>query len=100
MYPQKREFVKRYSGKPFAVLDVNADEQLETLRKSVQAGTITWRCWWDAASSKIGQSWNVTSWPTIYLIDRRGIIRAKNLHGQELSQAIEHLMTRDKSSIE
>jgi peroxiredoxin len=96
MYPQKRELVKRYSGKPFAVLDVNADEELETLRKSVTKGTITWRCYWDGRNGHIAQSWNVTSWPAIYLIDRQGVIRAKHIRGQELNQAIEHLMTSDK----
>jgi thiol-disulfide isomerase/thioredoxin len=96
MYPQKRELVKHYSGKPFAVLDVNADEELETLRKSVTKGTITWRCYWDGRSGHIARSWNVTSWPAVYLIDRQGVIRAKHIRGQELNQAIEHLMTSDK----
>ncbi len=93
LYPQKRALMKRYAGKLFAVLDVNADEDVDTVRNSAKEGQIAWRSWWDGPHGKIAETWNVYGWPTTYLIDRRGIIRAKNIRGKELDQAIERVMT-------
>jgi len=36
--------------------------------------------------------YRVTSWPTVYLIDDKGIIRYAQLHGQSLDDAIEFLV--------
>jgi RNA polymerase sigma factor (sigma-70 family) len=82
MYPDERELVKRFEGRPFAMLSVNSDKAREELLKSVEAGTITWRCWWEPRGDEVGpiaQKWHVRGWPTIFVIDHRGIIRIKSL---------------------
>ena len=62
-------------------LAVNSDpkEKLQTLIKDK---TITWKCWFDGGdtSGPIASRWNVHGWPTVYLIDRKGVIRFKD-HG-------------------
>ena len=40
----------------------------------------------------ISIKWSVYSWPSIYLIDAKGIIRYKNVRGDELDEAITKLM--------
>jgi thiol-disulfide isomerase/thioredoxin len=93
MYPEEREFVKRLEGKRFALLSVNTDGDRETLRKSIQDGEITWRCWWDGSpEGPICQNWNVTSFPTIYVLDGNGAIRFKNIHGLSLDEAVKKLL--------
>ena len=40
----------------------------------------SWRSFWDPASpdgSSIAERWNVHGWPTLYLIDAKGVIRYK-----------------------
>ena len=46
---------------------------------------ITWRSFWngpDGTGGPISKAWNVRGWPTIYVIDHKGVIRAKNVRGE------------------
>ena len=93
MYPDERELVKRRPDEPFALLSVNTDADRETLRKSIKEGEITWRCWFDGGTAgPIGKAWNVTSFPTVYVLDATGVIRFKNLRGPSLDDAVMTLL--------
>ncbi|MCP3904841.1 MAG: TlpA family protein disulfide reductase, partial [Planctomycetes bacterium] len=46
----------------------------------------------DGTRGPIAKRWNVSSWPTIYLLDHEGVIHAKNLRGAQLDAAIAELM--------
>jgi hypothetical protein len=37
-------------------------------------------------------SWNVQAFPMVYVIDAGGVIRHRNLHGDELNKAVEALV--------
>ncbi len=71
--------MKRLEGKPFVILGINSDVDREKLRKIIQDEKITWRSWWDDGSTKgpIATRWNVHGWPTLYLLDAKGVIRYK-----------------------
>jgi peroxiredoxin len=92
MYPQEREMMDRLRGKHFTILSVNTDRERESLRKSLDDGTITWPCWWDVPKRRICKEWNVTSFPTIYVIDGAGVIRYKGLRGHTLDEAVNTLV--------
>lgn len=93
MYPAERALVERYKGRPFAILSVSTDSTKETLRKAIQQGDITWRCWWDGGiDGPITSAWNTRSFPTVYLIDAAGVIREKSLRGDQLDAAVARLM--------
>lgn len=76
MYPHERSLVNRMKGKPFVLLGINSDPR-EHLRQTIQKEHMTWRSWWDGGntSGPIASKWNVHGWPTLYLIDAKGIIR-------------------------
>lgn len=76
MYPHERSLVKKLEGKPFVLLGVNSDPK-NRLRQVVKKESMTWRSWWDGGntSGPIATSWAVSGWPTLYLIDHKGIIR-------------------------
>jgi hypothetical protein len=80
MYPHERSLVKRLDGKPFVLLGVNSDEDKDKLREAMAKENITWRSWWDGGntSGPIATRWNVQGWPTLYLIDAKGVIRHVN----------------------
>ncbi len=40
----------------------------------------------------IAARWGVTGWPTIFLIDHEGVIRAKNTRGEALDAELEKLL--------
>jgi thiol-disulfide isomerase/thioredoxin len=95
MYPQERGLVERMKAKSFALLSVNTDEDKRTLRKSIQAGEVTWRCWQDGrAGGPICSKWSVYSFPTVYVLDSRGVIRFKGVDGKALDEAVDTLMKR------
>ena len=94
MYPHERSLVKRLEGKPFALLGVNSDPK-DRLRQAMKKENITWRSWWDGGNTggPIAKAWNVSGWPTIYVLDAKGVIREKNVRGEEMDKAVDKLLT-------
>ena len=45
-----------------------------------------------STSGPVATRWGVQSWPTLYLLDQKGIIRHIGLRGRELDEAIEKLI--------
>jgi peroxiredoxin len=92
MYPDERDLVKRLKDQPFALLSVSTDGERSTLQKSIKDGEITWRCWWDGSDGPICKGWNVRSYPTVYVLDREGVIRFKDRRGTSLDRAVMTLL--------
>lgn len=94
MYPHERSLVKRLADKPFALLGINSDANRDELRKTMEKENITWRSWWDGGNTNgpIAKKWNVHGWPTIYVLDDKGIIRFKNVRGDSMDRAVDTLL--------
>src|SRR6516162_900660 len=96
MFPHERSLVKKMEGKPFALVGVNSDTKKDDLKKVLEKEHITWRSFWNGGTGgPISTAWNVRGWPTLYLIDHKGIIRKKWLGGRReaaLDDAIEKLV--------
>jgi len=97
MYPHERSLVKRFADVPFEILGVNSDPDRESIRRIVKEKNLTWRSWWNGPEGPgtpggIAEQWNVSGWPTTYVIDHKGVIRFKNVRGEQLDQAIERLL--------
>ncbi len=97
MYPHERSLVKRLEGKPFVILGINSDEDREDLKQAMQKEGITWRSFWNGGSTDgpISSKWNVRGWPTMYVIDAKGVIRHKWLGSpgdKALDEAIDALV--------
>jgi thiol-disulfide isomerase/thioredoxin len=80
LYPEGRRLVERFRGCPFALLSVNTDDEVSTLRESIASGEISWRCWWDGRVGPIAARWGILAFPSLFLIDGDGVIRAKPGH--------------------
>ena len=94
MYPHERSLVAKFADQPFALVGVNSDQDREGLKKVLADEHITWRSFWNGGSTEggIAGQWNVNSWPTIYVMDAKGVIRFKNVRGEELEKALETLL--------
>ena len=94
MYPHERSLVKRLEGKPFALLGVNSDADRKALKSVIKQEQITWRSWWNGGSTNgpISRLYRVSGWPTIYVIDAKGVIRYKNVRGPAMDKAIDTLL--------
>ena len=100
MFPHERSLVKRMAEekKPFALVGVNSDTDKDLIKKQNEKQGITWRSFWcgkDGTSGAIPTKWNVQGWPTLYLIDHKGVIRHKflgNPGDTKLDELIEELV--------
>lgn len=80
MYPEERALVEQYKGRPFALLSVNTDHERESLRKSISHGEVTWQCWWESGvEGSICTRWMIESFPEVFLLDHKGVIRFHGL---------------------
>lgn len=82
MYPHERSLVKLMEGKPFVLIGVNSDRDLQELKPVLEKQQITWRSFWNGpkgTGGPIAQEWNVHGWPTLCLIDHKGVLRYKYL---------------------
>ncbi len=98
MFPHERSLVKKMADKPFALVGVNSDRDLKELKKVLEEENITWRSFWNGpkgTGGPISEQWNVHGWPTLYVIDHKGVIQHKweGSPGNEvLDKAIEKLV--------
>jgi hypothetical protein len=103
MFPHERSLVRRLADKPFAIIGVNSDKDLESIRNTTKEKSITWRSFWNGelgTKGPISTEWCVTGWPTTYLIDKDGVIRYKNVRGGSLDKALEKLMEEIGETVE
>jgi hypothetical protein len=105
MYPHERSLVKKLADKPFTLIGVNSDDDLNELKKVLQEEQITWRSFQNQRGGKgapaIADDWNVQGWPTLYIIDHKGVIRHKYLGSPGdavLDEAIEKLVAEAEKS--
>jgi hypothetical protein len=101
MYPHERSLVSEYASRPFAIIGVNSDKDREVLKERILEESITWRSFWNGGSTSgpISTTWNVSGWPTLYLIDHQGVIRHKGLRGEELETALEELVPKAEEAL-
>jgi hypothetical protein len=93
MYPHERSLVKRLESKPFALIGINSDKSKEELKKALEQEKITWRSWFDGSTSgPIATRWNVSGWPTIYVLDHKGVIRFRDVREKALDEAVDKLL--------
>jgi peroxiredoxin len=80
-YPQQRSLVKKFASRPLALLDVNVD--FRERRKKINAKEqLTWPAIQDSTTSNehqgpVATRWQVGQFPTLFLIDHKGVIREK-----------------------
>ena len=94
MYPHERSLVKKYKNQPFVIVGVNSDKSIKDLRRVMKKEKLTWTSFFDGGGTggPIATRWGVTGWPTVYVIDKDGIIRSTNARGPSLDAALETLL--------
>jgi thiol-disulfide isomerase/thioredoxin len=95
LYPALRELQKKFAGKPLEVVTVMADSEPATVRQAIDKGDITWRAVWDGDGGPIASKWNVRRFPTLYVLDRHGVIRARDSQDR-LADVVAELLKGEK----
>ena len=93
MIPHEKEMVEKFKDRPFAFIGINSDGDRSVVQKILKENGITWRNAVDGSTSgPLATSWNVRGWPTIYIIDSKGVIRARNLRDKEMEDKVDELL--------
>lgn len=93
MIPHEKQLVERLKNKPFALIGINSDGGREPLKKIIEKNGIQWRQAVDGdTSGPWATAWNVSGWPTIYILDHKGVIRHRDLRDQEMEDAVMKLL--------
>ncbi len=79
MLPSEVRLAERMKGKPFALLGVNGDSIRDDAKHAVEKEKITWPSFWNKGgpNGPIPTTWNVSAWPTVFVLDPNGVIRFK-----------------------
>ena len=88
--PNLVEAYKKYRNKGFEIVGVSLDRDAEAWKNGIEKLDITWPQmsdlkYWDCEGAKL---YAVSSIPHTVLIDGKGIILARGLHGEELQEQI------------
>jgi hypothetical protein len=96
MIPHERSLVEKLKNKPFALIGVNSDpEKSFYASENKDDMRVIWRSFWcgpKGTSGPIPSKWNVRSWPTIYVLDHKGVIRFQNVRNEKMEAAVEELL--------
>ena len=82
----------RMKNRPFALLGINCDEDRKLVNQVIAKQNLNWRSWHDGRRGPICQEWQINAFPTIYVLDHKGVIRHQNLRGKALDDAVERLV--------
>jgi|SRR5579883_141670 len=96
MIPDEKKLVERMKDRPFALVGINSDQGTrEVLAKRFESEGITWRNALD--NGALARAWGVHSWPTIYVLDEKGVIQATDLREGALDAKVEELVKKLES---
>jgi hypothetical protein len=102
MIPHERSLVKKLEGRPFALIGVNTDPDREMVKTRSKEDQVTWRSFYDkTGGGPICRAWSVRSFPSIFLIDHKGVIRYTNLDDSaEIEKAVEQLLAEREKELQ
>jgi thiol-disulfide isomerase/thioredoxin len=96
--PSLAAIQQRHADDPFVVIGVNTDvDRNEYKRRAAEAGVV-WRNAWTGGQTGVWPAaWGIQKYPTIYVVDARGVIRHVDLRGEELGRAVAALVAEARA---
>jgi thiol-disulfide isomerase/thioredoxin len=98
LVPHEREMVERLKGEPFALLGVDCEESKDTARTVMARERMSWPSWFDGApgTGPIAKRYHVRGYPSVFVLDARGNIRARDASGN-LDGIVDKLLAEMKN---
>ncbi len=94
-YPSLRSLVESHKEKPFALLGISVDDDINDLKALAEKGENTWPIWWDGETGEgpIASQWAIRALPTIFVLDPKGVIRNKgSIQANEIEATVDMLL--------
>jgi hypothetical protein len=82
-------------------LGINCDGEGRAAIPKIQEANINWRYWIATPENGIVARWEVRGYPTVFLIDQKGIVRYRHEgapSGEELDAQIDRLLAEKSES--
>jgi len=92
MIPHSRELVKKLKDKPFVLVSISADAKKDTLTDFMKDNEMPWTHWWAGQRGPAITALDIQYFPTIYVLDHKGVIRAKDVRGDDMDKVVEKLL--------
>ena len=87
--------MKLLENEPFALLGVNSDGDAAKVKEIMAREGLTWRNAVDGdTQGPWATAWNVHGWPTLFLIDKDGVIRERDPRGDRMLPAVQEVLAR------
>jgi peroxiredoxin len=81
-----------FRDRAFVLVGISSYPGKEAVADAVQQAQFKWPMLWDGSRGPIATQWHIQGWPTTYIIDARGIIRAKSHDLQSAKELLEELI--------
>ncbi len=90
----EKELAAQYKDRPFIVLGVECGDAPDIARKIVARERISWPNWYDGdvAGGPIATLYRIRHYPSVFLLDAKGVIRSRGPFSPELDALIETLV--------
>jgi thiol-disulfide isomerase/thioredoxin len=94
MVPHEKELWAHNKDKPFALFGVNCGDTRELAKKTATEKGMGWPSWYSGVETRgdIAIEYDVQKWPSVFVIDAKGVIRYMDVRGKELEKAVESLL--------
>jgi peroxiredoxin len=88
-----RRLVGQMKGKPFALLGIYTDRDGEEAKAVAEEQGMNWPSFQDGRDGPICNDYHINAFPTIFVLDRKGVIRYRGLyHCDQVAVAVEKLL--------
>jgi thiol-disulfide isomerase/thioredoxin len=94
--PEVIDLYKRYAPKGFEIIGINMDKQQPAMEQVVNRYKMAWPQYYDGRGwgNKFALEYNVTSIPSVWLVDKKGILRTMNAR-EDLEQQLQKLLAEE-----
>jgi peroxiredoxin len=98
MNESEKEMVKKFEGRPFALLGISVEADMTDLREYLQKEPITWPNIYAGAWSPLIKEWGAYIYPTLFVVDAKGVLRGAQVKRVgELEMLVEKLLREAES---
>jgi len=89
---EHRKWLEKLGDKPYGYITVNCDEDPAKAKGALEKAKINWPTICDGLSGPIAREWDIHMWTSVFVLDKKGVIRFRQVRGQDLVNAVEALL--------
>lgn len=91
--PEVKSVYNKFHDKGFEILGISFDKDKEALTSFIKEENLKWPQYFDGLGwdNKLGQKFEISSIPTVWLVDKQGKLRHLNA-GEDLAEKVEKLL--------